>query len=77
LEDFEKRLKGNPLTPYELEMRRQLTLKLDAKIITPDEARELRDILEKELAEARAMGNFLAILVILFLLGLVIAILSD
>jgi len=77
LGDFEKRLKGNPLTAYELRRRRELTSKLDARTITPEEAKELRDILEKELAEARAMGNFLAVLAILFLLGLVIAVLSD
>jgi hypothetical protein len=70
-------LGGNPLTPNELRRRAELTSRLDARTITPDEARELRDILEKELEEARAIGNFLAVLAILILLGLVIAILSD
>ena len=75
---FEKAMShGNPLTPNELSRRVELTSKLDAKTIKPDEAIELRDILEKELAEARAIGNFLAVLAILFLLGMVIAILSD
>lgn len=75
VEDFEKKiLKENPLTPDEIQRRRRLTSKLDRKIITPDEAKELHEILKKELEEARATGDFLAILAILFLLGLLIAI---
>jgi len=77
LEEFEKKQVGNPLTPYEVQRRRQLTEKLEARTIDPDEAKELHDILNKELQEARATGNFLAVLMILFLLGLVIAFLSE
>ena len=78
LEDFEKKiLKGNPLSPYEIRRRRELTSKLDQKSITRHEAKELHDILNKELEEARATGNFLAVLVILFLLGLLIVILAS
>jgi len=75
VEEFEKRfLKENPLTPHEIRKRRELTSKLDRNIISPQEAKELRDILQKELEEARATGNLLAVLAILFLLGLLIAI---
>ncbi|MEM3714672.1 MAG: hypothetical protein QXF82_06970 [Nitrososphaeria archaeon] len=78
LEGFEKSISGgNPLTPEELRRRKELTLKLDAKTITPDEAKELQNILEKELAEAQAANNVLALLAILLLLGLVVAALSD
>ncbi len=78
LESFEKSISEvNPLTPEELRKRKELTLKLDAKTITPDEAKELQNILEKELAEAQAANNILALLAILPLLGLVIAVLSD
>jgi len=76
-EIFEKKLKTNPLTPDEINLRRQLTEKLDAGTITPDEAKILYDILNKELAEAQAAGNILAVLVIILLIGLVAASLSD
>jgi len=76
LVSLEKKMGGNPLTPDELRLRREFTTKLDTGIITPDEARQLRNILDKELEEARDKNDFLAILAILFLLGLIIAILS-
>ncbi|MCC6002723.1 MAG: hypothetical protein LM590_00075 [Thermofilum sp.] len=76
-EIFEKKLKANPLTADEINLRRQLTEKLDAGTITPDEAKILYDILSKELAEAQAAGNILAVLVIILLIGLVAASLPD
>ncbi|MBA7614178.1 hypothetical protein ES703_21441 [subsurface metagenome] len=76
LEFLEKKMEGNPLTPDELRLRRELTVKLDAETISPNEARQLRNILNKELEEAREEKDFLAILAILFLLGLVLAIIS-
>ncbi len=76
LESLEKKLGGNPLTPDTLRLRRELTAKLDAGIITPSEARQLRDILNEELGEAREVNDLLAILAILFLLALVVAALS-
>lgn len=67
---FEKEIiKKNPLTSEEIKRRIELTKKLEQKIITPDEAKELHEILNKELEEAKATNNFLAILAILFLLG--------
>lgn len=78
VEEFEKKiLKENPLTANEIKRRRELTSKLDRKIIAHHEAKELHDILNKELEEARATGNFLAMLAILFLLGLLIAIIAG
>lgn len=76
-EVFEKKVKSNPLTPYELRLRRELTEKLDARTITLDDAKILHNILNKELEEARVAGNILAVLAILFLIGLVIAFLSQ
>lgn len=76
LETLEKKMRGNPLTLDELRLRRELTAKLDARVISPDEAGQLQEILDKELTEARNENDFLGILAILFLLGLVIAILS-
>jgi hypothetical protein len=76
-EIFEKKLKANPLTADEISLRRQLTEKLDAGTITPDEAKTLHDILNKELAEAQAAGNILAVLVIILLIGLIDALLSE
>ena len=76
LEGFEKKMRVNPLTAEELQLRKELTIKLERKTITPDEARQLHDILNKELEEASKTNEFLAILAILFLLGLVVAILS-
>ena len=76
LESLEKKMGGNPLTPDELRLRRELTAKLDTGSISPNEAMQLRDILNKELGEAREANDFLAFLAILFLLGLVLAIIS-
>jgi hypothetical protein len=76
-QNFEKYQKGNPLTAEEIRQRRELTDRLDARVITPDEARILHGILNKELQEARAAGNFLAVLAILFLIGLVIGVLAS
>jgi hypothetical protein len=78
VDDFERQhIKGNPLTLYEVRRRKDLTDKLEAKTITPDEAKELNNILKKELEEARNANNFLAFLGILFLLGLLVAIMSG
>jgi len=76
LHDFEQKFVENPLTPDEVRRRRELTAKLDTKTITPDEAKELHDILNEELEEARAANNIIAFFAILFLLGLLAAALS-
>lgn len=77
-ESFEKKhSKTNPLTPEEIRLRREFTERLNSGTITTRDAKTLHDILQKELAEARAAGNILAVLLILLLLGLVIAFLSQ
>lgn len=76
LEGLERKMGVNPLTTDELRLRKELTIKLDSGTINPDEARQLRDILNKELDGARATNDILAVFAILFLLGLVIAVLS-
>jgi hypothetical protein len=54
--------------------KRELLDKLNKKTLTPDEATELKGILDRELAEARQRGDTATILVILLLLGLIAAI---
>lgn len=77
-ESFEKKhSKTNPLTPEEIRLRRELTEKLDSRTITTRDAKTLHDILQKELEEARLAGNILAVLLILLLIALVIAFLSQ
>jgi len=76
LNEFEKKIKGNPLAPWEIDRRRELTARLESGAITPEEARELQGILNRELEEARERNDFLAALAILFLLGLVLALIS-
>ena len=78
-ESFEKKIekKSNPLTPDEIRLRLELTEKMDAGTITPQEAKTLQTILNKELAEAQALGNILAVIAILLLLGLLVAFLSK
>jgi hypothetical protein len=77
-ESFEKKhSKTNPLTPKEIRLRRELTERLDSGTITPEDAKILHSILQKELTEARDAGNILAVLLILLLIGLVVAFLSQ
>jgi hypothetical protein len=57
--------------------RQELTLKLRDGTIKPEEAEELRQILEIEREKAQAINDIIAIGAILFLLGAVIAFLSD
>ena len=77
-ESFEKKhSKTNPLTSEELRLRRELTEELDSGTITTRDAKTLHDILQKELEEARLAGNILAVLLILLLIALVVAFLSQ
>lgn len=72
-----RRISGeNPLTQEEVNRRMELTTKLEQRTIIPSELMELQGILNKELEEAKATNDLLAILALLFLLGLVIALLS-
>jgi hypothetical protein len=56
---------------------RYLANKLSNKTITPNEARELRTLLEQQEKEAVHDGNFLVVMAIGFLLGLVIGYLAN
>ena len=66
----------NPITPAEAQRRQELTAKVNANAISVPEAKELQQILNKELAEAQAANNWLAALAIIFLLGMVVAIVA-
>jgi hypothetical protein len=65
------------LTRDMIQRREELTLKLRDGIIQPYEAQELKEILEIEKERAEAIHDVIAIGAILFLLGAVIAFLSD
>lgn len=65
------------LTAAEIERRKYLVEKLKTKVLTPVEADELRQLLEREKQEASEAGNFLVVLGLLLLLGLVIAYLAG
>jgi hypothetical protein len=56
---------------------RYLANRLSNKIITPNEARELKMLLEQQEREAVHDGNFLVVMAIGFLLGLVIGYLAK
>lgn len=53
--------------------KRELLDKLEKKILSPDEAKELQVVLQRELAEARQRGDIATIIAILLLLALIAA----
>ena len=63
----------NPTNPSSEARRGELLDKLERQSLTRSEARELRGLLQKELADARARGDAAAILALLLLLGLLAA----
>jgi len=65
------------LTDYEIQRRRELTQKLYDNTITPEEAQELTKILEKEKKIAEERNEFLALVGIVFLLGMAAYFLSK
>ena len=65
------------LTPEQVVRKEELTQKLQRQIITIDEAIELRHLLEAEKQEAVSLGDLVKALGIIFLIGLVIAFLTD
>lgn len=64
---------SNPTNPSSEARRKALLDKLENRLLTSSEAKELRQMLQKELADARARGDAAAILVLLLLLGLLAA----
>ncbi len=67
----------NPLSQQEIQRRRQLTRLFSDDRINPAQAQELRDLLEREKSEAAQQGNFLALLAIAFLIGLVVGYIAS
>lgn len=67
----------NDLTFHEVRRRVELTEKLKTKVLNPNEADELKSILEKEKKKATTGGDLLTVLAIAFLIGLVLDYLSD
>jgi len=65
------------LTDYEIRRRRELTEKLQNGTITYEEAIELNKILEKEKKIAEEERDFLALIAILLLLGMLSAYFSK
>ena len=67
----------NDLTSQEVRRRIELTEKLKTKVLNPTEGDELKNILEKEKKKATSLGDLLAVLAIVFLIGLVVDYLSE
>jgi hypothetical protein len=67
---------GNPLTPEKIARRDQLLEKGRTYGLNPNEVQELRVILEEGAKDAAA-GNFLALVGIIFLIGLLLSALSE
>ena len=65
------------LTPYERQRKQELQEKLQSRVLTINEANELRGILEKERSLATSSGDWKTALGIILLLGLVYAFLKD
>ena len=59
------------LTPEEVQRRRKLTDKLEKGTLTPEEAQELMEILEKEKKIAEEERDFAALVAIFLLLALI------
>ncbi len=60
------------LTDYEIQRRKELTEKLQSRLLNPLEASELQVILEKEKKKATSLGDLIALFAILYLLKKVV-----
>ena len=65
------------LTIEQIQRKQDLTQKLETRVLTPPEANELTDLLEQEKKDALSLGDFAKALAVIFLIGLVIAYLTD
>lgn len=65
------------LTSLEIQRRKELTGKLQTKVLNPVEANELQGILEKEKTKATSLGDLIALIAILYLSKKVIDYLDD
>ena len=75
IEDFESKI-HNPITPEKAQRRRELTAKLNNNTIDLRESKELKAILDEEMKEAQNAGDWVVVLAIVALIGLVIAIIA-
>ena len=67
---FEEKNKGNPISIEKIKRRRELTEKLKRREISSDEAKELCEILDEELEEAKRLNDTASIVAILLLRGI-------
>jgi hypothetical protein len=65
------------LSPEEIEKRQNLTQKLKHGTLTREDGQVLKAILEKEQTQAKNINDLIGLGAILFLLGAVIAFLSE
>lgn len=65
------------LSPYELRRKKVLQKKLQMRVLTANEAKELSQILEKEKLQAASAGDWKAALGVILLLGIVYAFLRE
>jgi len=65
------------LTPEQIQRKHELTQKLETKVLTLPEADELTGILEQEKNDALSLGDLVKALAVIFLIGLVVAYLTD
>ena len=60
------------LTPEQIKRRQELTQKLRDRTLMQYEAEELRQLLEIERTQASSLGDFLGVLAVVVLIGLVL-----
>ncbi|GEM_PF-2476884 len=65
------------ITPEQAKRRQELTEKLRMRVLTINEAEELRQLLEMEKNQATSLGDVIGALAVLVLIGLVIDYLSG
>ena len=65
------------LTNQEILRRKELTEKLQTRILNPTEGGELKGILEKEKKKATSIGDLIALFAIIFLLKKVVDFLDN
>jgi hypothetical protein len=55
------------LSSFEIQRRKELTTKLQTRVLNPVEANELQGILKKEKTKATSLGDLIALFAILYL----------
>ena len=65
------------LSHYELQRKKKLQEKLRMRVLTVNEANELRQILEKEKQHATSTSDWKTALGVILLLGIVVAFLKE